>query len=53
MKNKEKDKEFYDLLMYIALCGRYDSHVLIAAERAAEEDYVLFEELVRKWEKSA
>jgi hypothetical protein len=40
------DKELYELLCYVALCGGIDSEVFEAAEK---KDTEFFETLVKKW----
>jgi hypothetical protein len=40
------DKELYELLFYVAFCGRVDSAVVDAAEN---KDYKFFENLVSTW----
>ncbi len=49
MKNESKimnDKELYELLFYVAFCGRVDSAVFDAAEK---KDTKFFETLVSNW----
>jgi hypothetical protein len=49
MKNESKtmnNKELYELLFYVAFCGRVDSAVFDAAEK---KDTKFFETLVSNW----
>jgi hypothetical protein len=49
MKNESKimnDKELYELLFYVAFCGRVDSAVFDAVENKNTE---FFETLVSNW----